>query len=76
MDTIGNITVGKPDTEQDASSHSVGVREGNARSRITRERGIEKAGRFMAAATPRRSTGINPRARQPIDPRMPVLTPP
>lgn len=75
METIGNITVGKPDVKPSASSHSFGVREGNARRHMIREPGIKRVGRFMASATERRSTGINPRARRPVDPRMPLLTP-
>jgi hypothetical protein len=70
-----DIVVGKPDVKPSTPSHSFGVREGNWRS-LLREPGWKRAGRFMAAATPRRSTGINPRARAPIDPRMPTLTPP
>ncbi len=76
METIGNIVVGKAEGKQDRSAHSPGVREGNMRKSLAREPGVLRAGRFMAAATPRRSTGINAKARQPIDPRMPVLTPP
>jgi hypothetical protein len=75
MQTIGNIIVGEPDVRPSAPSHSPGVREGNARSAMTREPGIRPLGRFMAQATVRRSTGINPKGRQPIDPRMPLLTP-
>jgi hypothetical protein len=76
MDTIGNISVGRPDVKPDRSAHSPGVREGNLRKSLIREPGVKRAGRFMAAATDRRSTGVNPRARRPIDPRMPFLTPP
>jgi hypothetical protein len=76
MDTIGNITVGSPDVKPDASAHSPGVREGNLRKHLVREPGTRRVGPMMAAATVRRSTGINPKAHGPIDPRMPVLTPP
>jgi hypothetical protein len=76
METVDNLVVGKPDVKPSAPSHSPGVREGNMRKSLIREPGIKRAGRFMAAATVRRSTGINPKARQPIDPRMPILTPP
>lgn len=62
---IANVLVGKPDTTMSKSSHVPGVREGN--------RGGAMAARPMAAG--RRSTGINARDREPIDPRMPVLTP-
>jgi hypothetical protein len=75
METSGNIVVGKPDVEPSAPSHTMGVREGNKRKSMIREPGVKRAGRFMAQATVRRSTGVNAKAHQPIDPRMPVLTP-
>ena len=75
METIDNLVVGKPDVEPSAPSHSIGVREGNSRKSLMREPGIKHAG-VMARATVRRSTGVNPEGHQPIDPRMPVLTPP
>lgn len=76
METIGNISVGSPDVKPDTPSHTTGVREGNLRTHLAREPGIARAGRFMARATHRRSTGINPGQHGPIDPRMPFLTPP
>jgi hypothetical protein len=76
MNTVDNLVVGKPDVKPSAPAHSPGVREGNHRKSIIREPGIKRAGRFMAQATMRRSTGINAKAHQPIDPRMPNLTPP
>jgi hypothetical protein len=75
MEISGNIVIGKPDVEPSKPSHTSGVREGNQRTSLMREPGVKHAGRFMAVATPRRSTGINAKAEQPIDPRMPVLTP-
>jgi hypothetical protein len=75
METMDNLVVGKPDVKPSAPSHTFGVREGNMRKSMIREPGIKRAGRFMASATPRRSTGINAAAHGPIDPRMPVLTP-
>ena len=72
---VGNVRVGKRQVKPTRSSHTVGVREGNQRSHLAREPGMKKAGRFMAVATPRRSTGINYKARRPVDPRMPVITP-
>jgi hypothetical protein len=73
MDTVGNIVVGKPDVAPSAPSHTFGVRQGNVHQRP--EPGIVPSGRLTAAATARRSTGINARGRAPIDPRMPHLTP-
>jgi hypothetical protein len=73
MEISGNIVVGNPDVEPSAASHTSGVREGNWRKSMIHE--LAEKRHFLARATPRRSTGINPRAEQPIDPRMPVLTP-
>ena len=76
METIDNLVVGKPDVDPATPSHTWGVREGNMRKSILREPGLERTGRQMAQATVRRSTGVNAKAHQPIDPRMPILTPP
>lgn len=75
METTDNLVVGKPDVSPSTPSHTMGVREGNMRKSLIREPGIKRAGRFMAQATVRRSTGINAEAHRPIDPRMPILTP-
>lgn len=72
---IANVRVGKPDTTPDRPSHVKGVREGNLPGSTWRQRGIQKV-RRGARETPHRSTGINPRDRMPIDPRMPSLSPP
>jgi hypothetical protein len=75
-----NLRAGKPETKPDASSHTAGVKQGNARGNLQKEKGIVSApaGELAegAKATARRSTGINPDARDPIDPRMPNLPPP
>jgi hypothetical protein len=75
METSGTIVVGKPQVNPAAAAHSRGVREGNQRGSLAHEPGLMPMG-VMAQATMRRSTGINARAHAPIDPRMPVLTPP
>lgn len=72
---IGNITVGKPQIEPDAPSHTRGVREGNRPPKGKREPGII-ADEQRFEVTARRSTGIRANAHGPIDPRMPILTPP
>jgi hypothetical protein len=62
------------ETRRDISSHTPGTPKGEERVRREgREPGREdtKAGR-----TSRDSTSISPRARAPIDPRMPNLPPP
>jgi hypothetical protein len=76
MQVRANIHVGKPDIRPDAAAHSPGVREGNHPWIFSRLPGVKRVGKFMAIATVRRSTGINPNGRAPIDPRMPNLTPP
>jgi hypothetical protein len=73
METIGNITVGNPIVRPSAPSHTRGVHEGNLAHRRD-EPGIQQV-KYGAVADPRRSTGINPDAHNPIDPRMPVVTP-
>jgi hypothetical protein len=80
MKVIENITVGEPDTSPSKSSHTWGVREGNRRHTVIgdtgqSQAGVKGAGRPTAKVTSRRSTGINPEQRNPIDPDMPHLTP-
>jgi hypothetical protein len=55
----------------DMPSHVKGVPQGNARGNYERMVGHEPDGRSSAE----RSTGINPGGAQPIDPRMPNLSP-
>ena len=73
---VANVRVGKPKTKPSAPSHTAGVKRGNARGGLEKEPGITTApDRLSARATARRSTSINPEARNPIDPRMPNLPP-
>jgi hypothetical protein len=72
---ISNVRVGRPQASQTASSHTPGVKQGNATGNFEREEGITD-GPDGARATARRSTSINPEAHDPIDPRMPNLPPP
>ncbi|HEY7371866.1 MAG TPA: hypothetical protein VIF57_06775 [Polyangia bacterium] len=73
---VANVRVGKPQTKPSAPAHTAGVKRGNARGNSDKEAGIKTApDRLSARATARRSTSINPEARNPIDPRMPNLTP-
>jgi hypothetical protein len=60
--------------KQSLPSHVRGVREGNEPGSLAREPGIEANGE-ITRGNARRSTGINARARNPIDPRMPNLSP-
>jgi hypothetical protein len=78
---IANVRVGHAQGEQSASAHVPGVKQGNAPARgkragLERESGIHRAPDGSARATARRSTGINARSHDPIDPRMPNLPPP
>ena len=74
MGTISNVRVGRPDTKPSAPSHTKGVREGNEADGAGRQQGfrLEKG---KLRATGRRSTGINAKDREPMDPRSPKLTP-
>ena len=74
--TIANVRVGEPDTRPDAPSHTAGIRQGNRPPRLERKRGLKEVDMTFGRATPTRSTGINAEDRRPIDPRMPLLTPP
>lgn len=68
---MASIKVGKPDVSPDAPSHTPGIRQGNASGNYEKQPGHLPNGR----GTAERSTGINPKARDPIDPRMPNLSP-
>jgi hypothetical protein len=65
------IKTGKPDTTPDAPAHTPGIRKGNASGNYEKQTGHLPDGR----STAERSTGINAKARNPIDPRMPNLSP-
>ena len=68
---MANLKVGKPDVSPDAPAHTPGVREGNSKGNYEKQPGHLPDGRSTAA----RSTGINPKLHEPIDPRMPNLSP-
>ena len=67
----GSIRTGKAEADPTALTHVCGVRSGNKRGSYAREPGHRPDGR----STARRSTGINPEARNPILPEMPNLSP-
>jgi hypothetical protein len=80
MKTIANIRVGKPQTTPSTPAHVAGIRQGNKLGGFDRTPGLhateeQGAGRPTGVGTARRSTGINPKARNPIDPKMPNLSP-
>ncbi len=69
------IRVGKPDTKMDAPSHVRGVGQGNQTSGTKKDPGLEKTGEHTAKSYARKSTGINAKSRNPIDPNSPNLPP-
>lgn len=68
---MSTLKVGKPDVKPDSPAHMRGVKEGNE-GPYEAQAGHLPDGR----STAERSTGINASARNPIDPRMPNLSPP
>jgi hypothetical protein len=72
---VDNLRVGKPDIEPSAPSHLPGIHQGNKKGNLKRNAGLKPTGPLTASGSARRSTGINPKHREPIDPRMPRLSP-
>ena len=77
---MGDIRVGKPDTKPDVAAHTWGVQQGNEPGGIDKDPDLFTAGeqgerRPSATSTARKSTGINPEKRNPIDPNSPNLPP-
>jgi hypothetical protein len=56
---------------QDLPTHVPGIKSGNSKGNYERQAGHLPDGRRTAEA----ATGVNAKAREPIDPRMPNLTP-
>ena len=67
-----NLTTGTPDVAPDAPAHTPGIKQGNSRGNYESMSGHNPDG----TSTAERSTGVNSGARNPIDPRMPNLSPP
>ena len=65
------MKLGKAAAKPDDPHHIKGIKEGNATGNYEKQVGHEPDGRSTAA----RSTGINAKDREPIDPRMPNLSP-
>ena len=68
---MGDIRTGTPDVRMDLPAHTPGIMSGNQVGNYEKQVGHKADGTSTAA----RSTGINPKAREPIDPRMPNLPP-
>ena len=75
MHTVSNIRVGNPETSPSKPTHQPGVRQGNRLHGPLRGARNGDGDVLPSEARARRSTGINAKAREPIDPRMPDLTP-
>jgi hypothetical protein len=68
---MGSLRIGKARVKPDAPGHVKGIKQGNAKGNYERQPGHLPDGR----STAERSTGIDAAARNPIDPRMPNLSP-
>lgn len=65
------MRIGKAAVSPDKPAHVKGIKQGNSIGNYEAEAGHNRDG----TSTAERSTGINPQAREPIDPRMPNLSP-
>ena len=65
------LKTGQPDVEPDLPAHTPGIASGNSRGNYESQPGHNPDG----TSTAERSTGVDPKARDPIDPRMPNLSP-
>ena len=68
---MAKLKLGKGQVTPDLPAHVPGIQEGNAKGSYEKMAGHHPDGTSGAA----RSTGINPGAREPIDPNMPNLSP-
>jgi hypothetical protein len=68
---MAKIRLGKPQTSMSRPAHTPGVKQGNSVGNYEKQSGHLPDGR----GTAERSTGINAADRNPIDPRMPNLSP-
>ena len=68
---MAKLKLGKSVKPTDAPTHTPGIKQGNATGNYEKQDGHLPDG----TGTAERSTGINPEQRNPIDPRMPNLSP-
>jgi hypothetical protein len=68
---MAKLRVGMPHTSMDKPTRVKGIKQGNSRGNYEKQAGHLPDGR----STAERSTGINASDRDPIDPRMPNLSP-
>ena len=71
-EVTNNLKTGKADVAPDAPAHTRGIKQGNSRGNYNSMKGHKPDG----TSTAERSTGINSQSEEPIDPRMPNLSPP
>jgi hypothetical protein len=65
------INTGMAKSKPDQPTHVRGINQGNSKGNYEKQVGHTRDGR----STAERSTGVNARARNPIDPSMPNLPP-
>lgn len=68
---MAEIKVGEPHVRLDKAAHVTGVRQGNHEGAYKRQPGHLEDD----TSTARRSTGINPKSKDPLLPGMPNLSP-
>ncbi len=68
---MGGIRAGKADVDTKTLGHIPGVKSGNSRGNFEKQGGHKSDGTRTAES----STGVNSKAHDPIDPRMPNLPP-
>jgi hypothetical protein len=68
---MAGIRLGKVQVSADMPAHVPGIMQGNSKGNYEKMAGHNPDGTSTAV----RSTGINPKAREPIDPSMPNLSP-
>jgi hypothetical protein len=66
------LKTGKPDVTPDLPSHTQGTPMGNSKGNYEKMPGHRPDGK----STAQRSTGVNAKFQEPIDPSMPNLSPP
>jgi hypothetical protein len=66
-----NFNLGPPEVTPDMPAHTPGIQQGNAKGSYEKMEGHNPDG----TSTARRSTGVNAKAHEPIDPSMPNLSP-
>jgi hypothetical protein len=68
---MADVRTGKAQAKPADPTHVKGIKQGNSVGNYERQGGHLPDGRRTAES----STGVNPKARNPIDPRMPNLPP-